>query len=149
LLFPDPTSSYLFTNRTSSKAVHKMLGNFWATFPISGNFSNFFYFKTIIIQNNNIAWLHGFRFYQHNQCGISWHRPCIQSCSIVLPSESARTTPKCIVYPGTEANRIFYLMLRLQNLLKSFQLFGHCRWCSNWNRRGESEVVVWSWDCSS
>ena len=28
LLFPDPTSSYLFTNRTSSKAVHKMLGNF-------------------------------------------------------------------------------------------------------------------------
>jgi hypothetical protein len=88
----------------------------------------------------------GFRFYQHNQCGISWHSPCIQSCLIVLPSESARTTSKCTLCARTEAIRIFHSMLRLPNLLKSFKLFGHCRWCSNWNRRGESGVT---WDGSS
>jgi hypothetical protein len=64
----------------------------------------------------------GFRFYQHNQCGISWHSPCIQSCLIVLPSESARTTSKCTLCARTEAIRIFHLMLRLPNLLKSFQI---------------------------
>jgi hypothetical protein len=29
---------------------------------------------------------------------------------------------------------------------RASKLFGHCRWCTNWNRRGESGVT---WDGSS